>query len=219
MFNLFKKKKKEPEIRNVLFGDLPLSEWPKELSVANEEPWASFVAARDHMSNGQPEKAIEAYRNILAMPQLESRHYLQAWHFLRSLGVHPQEEISKELFGVVVEVALDRGLDIVVAYSDLSARYFNYSGAAVIWDNPDNTIQNEIKGLLHAGEVVVSKIGPWEDPRPPAPGIGEARISMLTPSGLHFGQAPMDDLAADQLGGPVIHMATQLMQRLIEKGQ
>ena len=219
MFNLFKKKKKDPEIRDVLFGDLPLSECPKESSVAKEEPWPSFVEARNFISSDQPQKAIEVYQNILSMPQLESRTYLQAWHFLRSLGVHPKEEDSKKILGVVVEVSLDEGLDIVAAYSDHSARYFNYSGAAVIWDNPDNSIQTEVEGLLHAGEIVVSNIGPWEDPRPPAPGTGEARISMLTPSGLHFGQAPMEVLSVDQLGGPVISMAIQLMQKLMEKGQ
>jgi hypothetical protein len=68
-------------------------------------------------------------------------------------------------------------------------------------------------------KIVVGNIGPWEEARPPAPPKGQARISMLTPSGLHFGQAPFDALAKDQLGGQVIATAMTLMHSLIEKAE
>lgn len=141
------------------------------------------------------------------MPKLESRHYVQAWHFLRESGVRPDASVAKDVFGVVVEVALPEGLDIVAAYADGTARYFNHSGAAVVWEAPDNSLHSQIESVLRAGKVVVDQIGPWEDPRPPAPPTGQARINMLTPSGLHFGQAPFEALAADQLGGAVISTA------------
>jgi len=114
-------------------------------------------------------------------------------------------------------VALDKGLDIVAAYTDFTARYHNHSGAAVVWDAPDNSLKSQIKDVLNAGMIVVDNIGPWEEARPTAPPKGQARISILTASGLHFGQAPFDALAKDQLGGQVISTATTLMHSLIEK--
>jgi hypothetical protein len=40
---------------------------------------------------------------------------------------------------------------------------------------------------------------------------------MLTPSGLHFGQAPLNALANDAMAGPIINAALDLMQALIRK--
>ena len=47
--------------------------------------------------------------------------------------------------------------------------------------------------------------------------MGEVRINFLTPSGLHFGQGPYQNLASDGLGGPVLAAAIRLMQALIGK--
>jgi hypothetical protein len=204
--------------RDLLFGDLPASEWPKG-NRASGEPWQSFVEASKLLESGKAAKAVETLQRILAMPDLESRHYLQAWHFLRLAHVQPAAEMAKQLYGVVVEVSLEQGLDIVAAYTDLSARYFNFSGGSIIWDHPNGSLEAAVQGLLEAGRVVVQQIGPWEGPRPPAPKKGDARINFLTPSGLHFGQAKLEQLSRDPLGGPVIARAIQLMEGLIAKTQ
>lgn len=151
------------------------------------------------------------------MPDLESRHYLQAWHFLRELGEQPSAVEAKQLYGVVVEVGMDEGLDIVAAYADHTARYFNYSGAAIIWERPDDSLDADVDALLGAGRIVAAQIGPWEGARPDAPDNGQVRISMLVPSGLHFGEAPFEILSRDPMGGPVISAAMRLMQGLISK--
>lgn len=212
------RQQQQPTIRDILFGDVPFSEWPKESSTElHDEPWLSFVQARAQLNAGDKEGSKQTLLRILAMPDLESRHYLQAWHFLRELGEQPSTEEAKRLYGVVVEVALHDGLDIVAAYADHTARYFNYSGSAVVWERPDNSLDKAVDSLLEAGRVVAEKIGPWEEARPSAPPEGQVRISLLVPSGLHFGQGPFDALARDLMGGPVIASATQLMQELIAK--
>ena len=73
------------QIRDILFGDLPVDAWPSDegLSV---EPWATFVNARRHKDAGDADTATQSLHQILSMKDLESRHYLQAWHFLRLLG-------------------------------------------------------------------------------------------------------------------------------------
>jgi hypothetical protein len=206
-----------PRIRDLLFGDLPASEWPRGFSTG--QPWCSFVEARNHREAGETDEAVRLLRGILAMPALESRHYLQAWHFLRALGIEPSDEEGKRLYGVVVEVGLEQGLDIVAAYADRSARYFNYSGAAEIWERPDDRLDRTIDELLEEGGRVVAQIGPWEGERPSAPAAGQVRITMLTPSGLHFGQGEFEVLAGDPLGGPVISSAMKLMMALIEHSE
>lgn len=149
------------------------------------------------------------------MPGLEAKFYLQAWHFLRELGEQAPKEKGKEVLGVVVEVGMPKGLDLVVAYADHRARYYNFSGAGVVWERPNDSLDEAINKLLKVGASVAQRIGLWKDARPPAPTKGSARINLLTPSGLHFGQGPMDTLSKDPMGGAVLNAAFQLMQELI----
>ena len=161
--------------------------------------------------------AVEALQRIAGMPQLESRMYLQAWHFLREAGMQPPAEKANELMGVVVEVGMPKGLDLVAGYADHCARYYNFSGAGVVWERPNDTLNEPIDDLLRTGSTVLQSIGPWKGERPAAPRSGEARINLLTPSGLHFGQGPMQALAKDPLAGPLINSAFRLMQALIQQ--
>ncbi|MFC1996587.1 hypothetical protein ACFLXI_03130 [Chloroflexota bacterium] len=219
MFNWLKKKSNnsQPAIRDTFFGDLPISSWTGNNSTA--EPWTGFQSVEKHLDLGETQLAIKELENITQTAHLEARHYVQAWHFLKQLGVMPPADKAKEVCGVVVEVSMKEGFDIVAAYADHSARYFNYSGALVIWENPDDSLQAEIDDLLNASEKIIHQIGPWEADRPGVPPKGQARISILTPSGLHFGQAPFDALANDEMGGPIIKAATTLIQALIKKSE
>jgi len=81
---------------------------------------------------------------------------------------------------------------------------------------PNTTLDAAINDLLRVGSVVVQRIGPWKEGRPPVPPKGHARINILVPRGLHFGKAPLDALAKDRLGGPVMASALRLMQELIK---
>jgi len=113
--------------------------------------------------------------------------------------------------------ALDRGADVLAAYEDRTARYLNFSGASVIWEQPDTSMDGLIEELLRAGREVVARTKPWEGERPGPPSPGQARINLLTPSGLHFGQGALAALAGDALAGPVIAAATALMQALTRR--
>lgn len=218
MFNLFKKQKpsKPIGIRDTLFGDLPISEWPRDSSLS-AEPWASFIQARNYLDKKDKTSAIAVLQKITEMPGLEARHYLQAWHFLRQLGVNPPADKAKLVYGVIVEVGMQKGADTVVAYTDYTARYLNYTGAGVIWEHPDASLDAEIEALLKAGQAVANVIGPWEQERPPAPQGEDVRLNMLTPSGLHFGYGTFQSLWDEPMGRSIIDPATKLMQGLIAK--
>lgn len=205
------------EIRNTLFGDVPLSQVVRaHPKVQLAEPWASFHRAQDLRNAGDVEGARQAIRPILTMPDLETRVFLQACHTLRELGDEPPPGKAKDVLGVVVEVGMPKGLDIVAAYRDHRARYFNYSGAGVLWERRDDSLDGLIDELLQAGMLVAQAIGPWKQPRPPEPKSGNVRINLLTPSGIHLGQGPVEALNQDAMGGPILSAAFGLMKRLVE---
>lgn len=215
--NFFKRKAingNNREIREVLFGDRDIEQWCGE-----GIPWELFSKAKEEITIGNNNSAIETLKEILKIDGLESRHYIQAWYFLRKLGVMPDENIGSKVYGVVIEVALDNGLDILAAYTDYSARYFNYSGAAVIWEKPDDTLNESISNLISISQAVVNNIGPWDKVRPKPPAKGNVRLNFLTPLGLHFGEGPFNLLSKDPMGGPVIAAGTDLMLKLIEKSK
>jgi hypothetical protein len=207
-------------IRDTLFGDIPLTDWTNlSPSALETEPWSSFLCARRYLEAGDSTRAVEVLRNITVMSGLESRQYLQAWQSLRELGTNPPAADAKNLLGVVVEVGMPNGIDLVAAYADFHARYYNHSGAGVIWELPNTSLNNRIDDVLQAGTVAVQAIGPWKGKRPAAAANGIARINLLTPSGIHFGEGPMEALAMDKLGGPVINAALQLMLALMQTTQ
>lgn len=207
------------DVRDTLFGDLPSEAWPpgsSELSL--EEPWITFAAAREVLAAGRTDEAIDLWRAVSTMPNLESRHYAQAWHFLRQNGLQPPPEIAKTMLGVVVEVGMDRGVDLLAAYPDHTARYYNFSGRAVVWERPDDSLDAMIDALLAAGSRVLNAINPWPNPRKPAPPAGITRINLLSPAGLHFGEGPMQMIGNEPMARPTFDAATALMQELIRRG-
>lgn len=205
------------EIRNTLFGDVPLADVVRshpKMTLA--EPWAAFKRARDLRDAGDVEGAKRELRPVLKTPDLETRIFLQTWHNLRELGEKPPQDRAKEVLGIVVEVGMPKGLDIVAAYRDHRARYFNYSGAGVLWERRDESLDALIDELLTAGSVVAEAIPAWTQPRPPEPKKGNVRINLLTPSGIHLGQGPTEALNQDAMGGPILSAAYGLMKRLVE---
>ncbi|HYJ04922.1 MAG TPA: hypothetical protein VEX43_07295 [Chthoniobacterales bacterium] len=203
-------------IRDTLFGDTALERW---MGDGQGIPWSHFAAGKRSLDDGNREQAASCFKQVLNVPNLEPRHYLQAWHFLRPLGHNPTPEESRKVLGVVVEIPIQDGLDLVAAYPDHTARYYNFSGAGVVWSHPDASLDQQIDQLICAGEAVAKQLSPWPGSRPKPPSTGQVRLSFLTPAGISFGQGPFQDLAADPNGGPVIAAAADLMQALMAKAQ
>jgi len=200
------------DVRETFFGDVPLSTWA---AGKDAEPWTAFAAAESALQRGDRSESARVLQSIIQRTGLESRHYLQAWNVLRQLGHAVPSEDAKHVYGVVVDVPMKSGFDTLAAYEDRSARYVNFSGAAIIWDAPDSRMDDQIRTLLSAGQRLAMLIGPWKERRPPLT-PRQARISLLTPSGLHFGQGPFEAFARDLTAAPVIAAATSVMQSLIK---
>lgn len=200
------------EFRELFFGDFPAA---RVATLATDGPPATLGAAMARARSGDRAGGAAALLAVARREDLEARWRLQAWTALRELGEPIDDAEGKEVLGVVVDVPLEGGVDTLAAYVDGSARYINHAGGAIVWDRPDDRFDGEVGALLAAADDIVAEIGPWDGPRPPL-AAGLTRISLLTPSGLHFGEAPFDTLAEDGLAGPLIAAAAKLMGGLIE---
>ncbi|MCB0103980.1 MAG: hypothetical protein H6635_09695 [Anaerolineales bacterium] len=221
MFNLFKKKEQKVEnpatpLRSVYAGNSQLNEWPNgdDNSV---QPWSLFIEARSKLKNKQFKEAEKVYRQILSMPGLETRHYMQAWMFMRYfLKVQPAPDTAKRVYCVMVEVATSTGVMGVVGYADYSARSFHSSGGGVTWEKPNDSLNGQIDAMLKAGENAVNAIPlVLVDvlPNPPKQ-ADHILINIATPSGLYHGLGTGDFISNDPYAGPILNAATDLLGAL-----
>lgn len=157
-----------------------------------------------------------AVRKVLTDTKLESRLRVLAANKLLSAGASPS---SKELLGVIVEVSLDSGPDVLAAYKDGTARYINHSEEMIVWETPDAMSSDIINGLFAHADAVVEQIGPWDKKRLPYPPKGTVRLTFLVTDGLYFGQAPANAFFNDPMAGPVLNAASQLMVYLMDQAQ
>jgi hypothetical protein len=220
MFNWLKPKPAKPtllDLRENLFAD---QSFEKTFALVKDLPATSELApiktACQLFKNGNRAGAVTELNKVVAITGVDSRTYLQVWYLLRSLGQMPPTDIAKKIRGVILEVHLDQGLDLLAAYDDHTAKYYNYSGAGVIWNNPpmEADINTQIDKLLEVGQAIVNNIGTWDKPRLPIPQKGSVRINLLTYDGYYFGQGEYNVLNQDPMGGAAIAAGYNLMNAL-----
>src|SRR5581483_4406095 len=125
---------------------------------------------------------------------------------------------KKELIAVIVEVGLDEGLDVLSSFNDGTARYINQTGKLLIWETTTDAKANELGINVFSNSInILNRIGPWHKPRLPHPVQGNTRITFLVSDGLYFGEAPTGVLFSDQLAGPALSSAVQLLKYITEK--
>jgi hypothetical protein len=144
----------------------------------------------------------------------ESRVKILAYNKLIANG---QKIDKKELLGVIVEVGLDNGLDVLASFADGTARYINQMGGIIVWETTDDTSDSITKKLFDNSFDIVRQIGPWDKPRRPPPVKGNVRITFLVSDGLYFGEGSMKVLFNDPLAGTALTSAMELMKYLMEK--
>lgn len=145
--------------------------------------------------------------------KLETRHQLLAYHLLKAKGTPAKQRV---LGGVIIEVAMENGLDVLAAFNDGTARYINYTGKLLIWETQTQESNQLITQLFNDSINVVNRIGPWDGDRRQAPVNGAVRLSFLVSGDLYFGEGPFEVLQRDAMGGPVINSATMLMTYLTQ---
>jgi len=234
MFSLFgkkdKKKVEQPKggipsvllaLRETLYTNASLDPFLARVQDGAKSafPWLNFVAANQALKDGDKAKAIASLRQIVETQGLNTRIYLQAWHTLVSLGELPVETLRGYTQGVVIENHMDQGLDIVAAFTDHTARYWNYSGTGIVWETRDPEIDELVFNLLSVGFEITKRIGIGLRDIPPVPPKGNVRIYIAAYDGSTIGEGLYEELSKDQMGGAAIGAAFQLMTGLIKKQQ
>lgn len=212
----FAKIKQQREVQKRLRPE-PLLEKLERALFAELDVFELFPAEKAPFENGSRDEKIRILESHLEDP--ESRTHIAAWSELRKLGVTVPDSQARTVLGIVIEVGLYGGIDYLAAYADHSARYYNFSGKKVLWENDDAEINVMIDALLQTGRDVVPQIGLWNGERRRGVANDVARISFLTPSGLLFGEGPMEALMKDTLSAPVLRNAIALMTALIAKSE
>lgn len=201
-----------------VYGDAPVDEWVAQAGADHGEPWPSFEQARQLAHAGRTAEAARNWRRIASADGFESRQILQAWHFLRQAGQAPPPGRARLAIGVVAEMPVAGGHDLLAAYRDGSARYLNYSGSALaLEDRSQTVIQAAIGDWIAIGQVIADAAGAWEQPSLPLLPDGHVRVMALTPGGPRFGQGPAPALSAEPLAAAFLNAATALLRLLLAR--
>jgi hypothetical protein len=154
-------------------------------------------------------------QKIIDDKNADTRTKILAYNRQLAAGHKP---VKKELLGVIVEVGLDNGLDVLASFQDGTARYINQTGRVLIWETTDDAVANKItRDLFADGQSIVNKIGAWDKPRRPHPAKGNVRLTFLVSDGLYFGEGGINVLFNDPMAKPALDKATALMKYLTEK--
>jgi hypothetical protein len=189
------------EIYNLLFCDDPAAFKPRPGQTP--VPWQATLFSEPNDRSALLALATEASQ--------EGRVRYLAYAKLRELG---QPVPPKVLLGVIVEVPLAGGLDVLAAFSEGGVRYVNQTGKLAVFEGVA-ALQPFVQRLFAASEPVVSRIGPWAQPRRAPPNHGAVRLTFLVSDGLYFGEGPMSTMQREAMAGPVIQRATELLQTVV----
>lgn len=202
------------QMREVMFGDLPWDVWCRREGPL-EEPWPLFRGAWTARKNGDFAGCRALLEQVTAMVDVESRHHVQAWHFLRELGREPSSGEAKDVLGIIIEKGLPDGIEVLGAYEDHTARYWGADGVGILWSRANANLDDEFDALFAVAHVAVKKVKPRKGEHPPVPVLGAIQISFLTPSGLHLGTGPAAILPRDPLAKSLVDRGEALVDKLL----
>ena len=201
--------------KELLFADQPLDQLLLSAAETDfgEGPWTVLSEAGASIRDGKPDEAIQLLLKITAKPDIQTRILLWSWTTLRGLGVLPDSAGASEIKGIVIEVPVSGGIDVLAGYADGTARYINHSGKIIVWDLPDALVLDLIRKLLECAGIL-------DAPRlsnSAARSTSEVvRVTLLTCGGNRTLYIPMQSLGS----GPIKQLLSrggQLMATLIKR--
>lgn len=205
-----------PDPRELLFPDLPPGEVRTRFGAA-----PGVTELLDSAEAGDLATARSTLDTMIA-GGAETRIRLIAWSILRAAGVEPDPSTAARPRGVVIDIAVDSGLDSVAGWEDGRARYVNEAGGAIVTtgtDAPDAKVREACEALVAAGRGVVDTTDAIVGPRPDPPRFGEAAIWVLTDGGIHGVTGSAARMSLDPLEGPVMALGVRLIQRLTDQAR
>lgn len=134
-----------------------------------------------------------------------------SWLRVRGLPVPPGL-----LLGMVAEVAMGAGIDVLAAYVDGRVRLLHHSGRLLLSDTPVPAFEPPLRAWLGAGAAAVQQAEPWERRPGVLPGPGQARLAWITADGLRARAGRFEDLVRDPATGPALLAASRLLQAVTQ---
>ena len=138
---------------------------------------------------------------------METRVQLWVWSCLRELDENPEPKSGHEVLGAVLEMPSGGAYDTLAAYVDGTARYLNFSGAAIFWDAPDPSIKSLCQRFVDSTVPASNQAIPRLSLALPKSGV---QVTLLTRSGIYVIAAPPSS---------VINAGGGLMLELIKRSK
>jgi len=201
----------------LLFCDQTLDDL---LTSLDEDPasggaWMLLSKSAEHMRQGEVERAAEVLLEVVANPKMETRILLWSWAALRCLGSQPKSPQVDDIKGVVIQVPMESGVDVLAAYADGTARYVNHGGKVIVWEITDATIAAIIRKLLESCTALRGVV------------VGASanhsikdlvRVTLLTFNGNRFAEVSTQSLASSPIN-QVLSVGAELMAHLIKRSE
>lgn len=200
----------------LLFADQTLDELSGALS-GDESPaypdvWKQLIQAADYLRRNKQTQATELLLTITKNPSISTRMLLWGWTALRQIGIRPQPSEASEIRGVVIQVPVEQGADVLAVYADGTARYVNHSGKIIVWESTDAKIARNIQEILDLSKAIDPNSS--EDIGGTASGV--VRVTLLTFNGNLFVDVAIHLLQVSPVNS-VLTRGAELIRNLIQQ--
>lgn len=184
------------------------------------EELASIIQEGDGSASDEPTALKRAYTLMVQGSVAEARQLLadlverasasrvRLWaaRALRDQGLWPNGEMALLAQGVVMEVPLDTGKDVLAVYRDGTARFFSHAGAVLVYEGRDRRCDRLCQQIIAAADQVVSAPKGFALPE------GSPCLTVLTLSG-EIRAGTDSPLKALRLGAELIRRFSSLIRQ------
>ena len=153
--------------------------------------------------------------NVVTNPKIETRLSLWSWAALRKLGSQPDSDEAVKIIGVVIQVPMHGGHDVLAVYSDDSARYVNHSGKIIVWNLPDTRMSKLVHTIMERSNNL-----DYSEPTLMHDQIGAdvVRITALTIGGNRVSEVAIDSLRTSPIN-EVLSVGAELIGNLAKRSE
>lgn len=212
------------DFKALFFGDQSLEEVVKGVKPTSpapkNDPWSLFASALAASRQGKSAEAKRILKQVLAIPDGESRTRLWAWKALREMGEAPPASVADEIQGVVCELHNEAGVGTIAAYLDGRARWLGGQGKVTVWEAPgsDAEITTLIQELLKSAEPLVKTASVSDRHKTPEPKLNYYRVTILTYGGVRTVEVFGPEIDQDHPIAPVFAASVNLLDALLKRG-
>jgi len=204
----------------LLFADQSLTDLLAGVAGYDEEGvsrelWMRLKEAERCLREDRKGEGAAVLTELVSAKSIETRVLLWSWRALRQIGVQPNIELASKIQGVVLQVPMPGGADVLAAYDDGTARYLNFTGKVLSWNIPDHSIHGIIRALL----VQAQKLDSTAKSRLDAHSAGTPiKVSILTVGGNHEVEIPCDSVGNGSIE-QLLSIGAELITRLKNRSE